>query len=58
MFSSKAIPIHDNSIKEFIDTRGIHLNTMYAPTVFVQQHRKWLENNTFRIVGLESFKYG
>ena len=58
MFSSKAIPIHDKSVKEFIDTRGIHLNTLYAPTVFVQQHRKWLENNTFRIVGLDSFKYG
>ena len=58
MFSSKAIPMHDKVIKEFIDNTSLHLNKIYAPQVFVQQHRKWLENNTFRIVGLDSFKYG
>jgi len=58
MFSSKAIPIHDTSIKDFINTREIHLNKIFAPQVFVKQHRKWIKNNTFRIVGLDSFKYG
>lgn len=58
MFSSKAIPIHDTSIKEFINNNKIHLNKIYAPQVFVQQHREWIKNNTFRIVGLDSFKYG
>jgi len=58
MFSSKAIPIHDNSIKEFINAREIHLNKIYAPQVFVKQHREWIKNTTFRLVGLDSFKYG
>ena len=50
--------MHDKVIKEFINNTSLHLNKIYAPQVFVQQHRKWLENNTFRIVGLDSFKYG
>lgn len=58
MFSSKAIAIQDSVIKEFIENTGIHFNKIYAPTVFVRQHRQWLKNNTFRVVGLDMFKNG
>lgn len=54
MFSSKAIAVQDPEILEFIANNKFNQNPI-LPAVFVEQHRQWLKNDTFKYIGLDQF---
>lgn len=58
MFSSKALEIKDQQVREFIHNFKWNADALYFPQNFVQQHRQWLMNDTFDLQGLDKFQYG
>jgi hypothetical protein len=58
MFSSKALQMNDADVKEFIEKFEWNSNSVHNPINFVKKHRKWLQNNTFYLKGLDKFEHG
>lgn len=58
MLTKKAIAIYDKEVNTFIKKFVWSPNILRSPFQFVKQHREWLRNDTFIIVGLDKFEHG
>lgn len=57
MLSNKAIAIVDPDVRKVINGYQWNIDRVISPLVFVKQHRKWIENNTFKIEGMDRYQF-
>ena len=57
MLTTKAVAIVDPQIREVINSYQWNIDRVVSPLAFVKQHRKWIENSTFNLVGLDGYKF-